>query len=125
MSDQQGDFIAGLVTGAVLGGIVGSVIGLVLAPRLLGQSTADETKNGSDLKRRKLPKDQASAPARRLSSPREEPLKELQAASDADQALMQARKTLEEKIDQLNQAIRDTRAQLLVNQPSSHPEQDA
>lgn len=98
---QQGDFIAGLVTGAIVGGIVGGVIGVTVATRLR-RSTAEPEDTPSP--------HSAQTPADRsvLADLSEE---------EENEAIAQARRTLEEKIAQLNEAIQDTRAQLLVQDP--------
>lgn len=101
MADQhQGDFIAGLVTGAIVGGIVGGVIGVTVATRLRRSGTPSEEN----------PSPQAQP---RSAYPVSEDLPEAES-----EVITQARRTLEEKIAQLNEAIQDTRAQLLVEDPA-------
>lgn len=99
MADQQGKFFAGLVVGAVVGGALGTVIGLALAPRLA--QGGSKTQNPKD-----KPLTAGEDPA---------PLA-LQDPERAEQQLSQVRRNLEEKIAQLNEAIQDTRAQLLISQ---------
>ncbi|GAB4218480.1 MAG: hypothetical protein OHK0012_27730 [Synechococcales cyanobacterium] len=92
MAEQQGqgDFWAGIVIGAVVGGVVGTVIGLSLAPRA-GEAS---------------PK----------GKPRRTVAVEPDAEAEADEdKLMQVRRSLETKITELNDAIQDTRSQLLAS----------
>ena len=106
MAQKEGDFLGGFVIGAVVGGIVGGVIGAALVPRLLkrGSRQVSGERNSAPLGQTPSAHPE-KATSRRVSA-------RLQAADDA--AIAQARKTLEEKIAQLNEAIQDTRAQLLV-----------
>ncbi len=100
MADQnQGDFIAGLVTGAIVGGIVGGVIGVAVATRLRRHAAAE-----------------ADPSETHPSIGSTDPLLEF-SEEEENEAITQARRTLEEKIAQLNEAIQDTRAQLLIQDP--------
>ncbi len=124
MADQQGDFIAGVVTGAVLGGIIGGVIGFVLAPKV-GKGSSEGQRRDPGLNGTSAiplttgrPGISASAPA--LSSPGN--WKEWE--NEAER-IAQARRTLEAKISELNEAIQATRAQLLVKEaPSTASEEN-
>jgi gas vesicle protein len=89
-SQGQGDFWAGLVVGTVVGSVVGTVIGLSLAPRL--QNAAQKAKSRGVL-------DHASED----DNPEE------------TDKLLEVRRSLETKINELNAAIQDTRSQLLTS----------
>ena len=112
MADQKGDFIAGVVTGALLGGIIGGVIGFVLAPRL---------RKGSAEGRRRDP-DRLNGTSATPEQPRLSASGESAMSSDwrkwenEAERIAQARRTLEAKIAELNEAIQATRAQLLVKE---------
>ncbi len=117
MADQQGDFIAGVVTGAVLGGIIGGVIGFVLAPKVgkgssEGQYRDPDGTSAIPLTTGRPRISASSAPA--ASSPGN--WKEWE--NEAER-MAQARRTLEAKISELNEAIQATRAQLLVKEAPS------
>ncbi|NJL97398.1 MAG: hypothetical protein HC924_00460 [Synechococcaceae cyanobacterium SM2_3_2] len=105
MAQKEGDFLGGFVIGAVVGGIVGGVIGAALVPRLLKRGSHKVAGERTD------PWQQTQSPTPEKNTSRRVSAR-LQAADDV--AIAQARKTLEEKIAQLNEAIQDTRAQLLV-----------
>ncbi|MGF1576723.1 MAG: hypothetical protein ACFCU9_12435 [Cyanophyceae cyanobacterium] len=106
MAQKEGDFLGGFVLGAVVGGIVGGVIGAALVPRLLQRGSRQVSRaQDPDPLRQTQSAHTEKTTSRRVSA-------RLQAADDV--AIAQARKTLEEKIAQLNEAIQDTRAQLLV-----------
>ncbi|MDX2270851.1 MAG: hypothetical protein NW237_02740 [Cyanobacteriota bacterium] len=112
MADQQADFIAGLVTGAVVGGIVGGVIGVILAPKFLKRLSATSNPVSPH-----SPGSQSLSPSSGIHSQTWQDLQE-----DADLALVKARETLETKIAELNEAIRDTRAQLLIEEAAANRE---
>ncbi|MCJ2542663.1 hypothetical protein [Thermostichus vulcanus] len=122
MADQQGDFIAGVVTGAVLGGILGGVIGFVLAPKIgkgsaEGQRRDPERLNGSST----IPMT-TGRPRIGASSTSAIP-NDWNAWETEAERIAQARRTLEAKIAELNEAIQATRAQLLVKDvPSASQE---
>lgn len=107
MAEKDSGFLGGFVVGAMVGGIVGGVIGAALAPRLLGQRPDQRSSDtGSD------PEASSTAtPAPNGRIP-------VQLSGD-EAAISQARKTLEDKIAQLNEAIQNTRAQLLVEDPKA------
>lgn len=115
MADQKGDFIAGVVTGALLGGIIGGVIGFVLAPRLRkgsaeGQRRDPDRLNGT-----------SATPERpRLSASGESAMSsDWRKWENEAERIAQARRTLEAKIAELNEAIQAMRTQLLVKETSS------
>lgn len=88
---QQDNFLGGFLTGAILGGVVGGVLGAVAASRInQDQSTKEgftelDSKAGRSRKRMKF---------------------------STEQSIETARKGLEDKIAQLNEAIDDVRQQL-------------
>jgi len=87
---QQDNFSGGFVLGAIVGGIVGGVIGAVVtSQRLAEESEKPSTK----------PELQNAKPKRRMRG-------------SAEQDIEIARRGLEDKIAQLNDAIDDVRQQL-------------
>lgn len=88
---QQGNFMGGFLLGAIVGGAVGGVIGVLAASRL----TQPETPNSET-----FAKLDAKSSKKRLVKP------------PADQGMEAARRGLEDKIAQLNDAIDDVRQQL-------------
>jgi len=115
VADQKGDFIAGVVTGALLGGIIGGVIGFVLAPRLRkgsaeGQRRDPDRLNGTSATPERL----------RLSASGESAMSsDWRKWENEAERIAQARRTLEAKIAELNEAIQAMRTQLLVKETSS------
>lgn len=90
MSDQD-NFTGGLIVGAVVGGLVGGIIGFLLGSGR-GQEVSDaENSPLPESKLRKIIKRQLKGEEEKISS---------------------ARRTLEEKIAQLNEAIDEVRFQL-------------
>ncbi len=109
MAEKDSGFLGGFVVGAVVGGIVGGVIGAALAPRLLRQR--------SDLGSSEEDSEPEASPS---ATPAPHNGRRIPVQLQADEAaISQARKTLEDKIAQLNEAIQDTRAQLLVEDPKA------
>ena len=95
---QQDNFSTGFLLGAVVGGVVGGVLGSILVKRLPDDEVSVE-------KRDRLP--EVKKPAKRPL--RSAPLnQEEQALANSDTA----RRSLEDKIAQLNDAIDDVRDQL-------------
>ena len=84
---QQGNFFGGFLLGAVMGGAVGGVIGVLAASRL-SQAEASDAK--AEVK----------------------PAKKRQMKAAPEQNMEVARRGLEDKIAQLNDAIDDVRQQL-------------
>lgn len=84
---QQDNFSGGFVLGAIVGGIVGGIIGSVVT----SQRLAEEVEEKPELKTAK-------------------PKKKMRAS--AEQNIELARRSLEDKIAQLNDAIDDVRQQL-------------
>jgi len=111
VADQKGDFIAGVVTGAVLGGIIGGVIGFVLAPRL-SKGSAEGQRRDPD----RLNGTSATPERPRLSASGESSSGDWKKWENEAERIAQARRTLEAKIAELNEAIQATRAQLLVKE---------
>ena len=95
---QQDNFSTGFLLGAVVGGVVGGVLGSILVKRLPDDEVTVE-------KREQLPevKKPAKRPLRSAPVNQEE-----QALANSDTA----RRSLEDKIAQLNDAIDDVRDQL-------------
>ncbi|MCF2972101.1 hypothetical protein L1047_12935 [Synechococcus sp. Nb3U1] len=124
MADQQGDFIAGVVTGAVLGGILGGVIGFVLAPKIAkgspeGQRRDPERLNGTQSMPMTTGRPRISASSTSaIVNPNDWNAWETEA-----ERITQARRTLEAKIAELNEAIQATRAQLIVKDVASAPQE--
>ncbi len=117
MADQKGDFIAGVVAGAVLGGIIGGVIALVLAPRLSKGSAEGQRRDPDRLNGTSVPSKQPRLRASGdLAVPSSGNWREWEQEAER---IAQARRTLEAKIAELNEAIQATRAQLLVKEISS------
>lgn len=105
---QQDNFGSGFFLGAIVGGVVGGVLGALLASQRLGEGT------------------EASGRSELPDAKKKRPLK---AASEQNIEL--ARRSLEDKIAQLNEAIDDVRQQLStvngrameVDRPSSLSEE--
>lgn len=91
---QQGNFIGGFLLGTVVGGVVGGVVGALAASRL-NQEPADS--DGS---------------FKKLDKPESKPTKRRQLKAPTEQNMEVARRGLEDKIAQLNDAIDDVRQQL-------------
>jgi gas vesicle protein len=91
---QQDNFVGGFLTGAVVGGVVGGIVGVLVTSRL-NKSDAD----GSEESFSKLEDKTGKARKRQLKAPTE-------------QSIEMARRGLEDKIAQLNDAIDDVRQQL-------------
>jgi gas vesicle protein len=95
---QQGNFLGGFLLGTVVGGVVGGVVGTLAASRLAQEVKPDGKIDPKSLKKRQL----KVAPEQRIEV---------------------ARRGLEDKIAQLNDAIDDVRQQLgTVNRTESHRE---
>lgn len=87
---QQDNFASGFITGALLGGVVGGVIGALAASRLSSSGGRESS---------------------RLRFRDEEDF--IDAADDlTEESMEQARRGLEDKIAQLNEAIDDVRQQM-------------
>jgi Na+/glutamate symporter len=95
MSDKD-NFTSGLITGAILGGIVGGILGTVITAK-----RQTKNKNGSDLF-----------------------LDDENFNLDTEEKIESARRTLENKIAQLNLAIDDVTEQLGVNESLEATEAD-
>lgn len=91
---QQGNFIGGFLLGTVVGGVVGGVIGALAASRLKQDSTESE------------------AAFAKLDKAESKPARRRQLKAPTEQNMEVARRGLEDKIAQLNDAIDDVRQQL-------------
>ena len=108
VSENRSDFLTGLVAGAFMGGVVGGVLGAVLTQQLApGKSKASRRRRA---KSRRSRRDTTRRLAASVDS--QELLNEVR--QDADLAIAEARRSLEDKISQLNAAIEDTRANFLA-----------
>ncbi len=119
MADQQSDFIAGVVAGAVLGGIIGGVIGFVLAPKITKGSGEGQQRDLDRLNGASVPPERPRL--RALADPAGPSSSNWKEWEQEAERIAQARRTLEAKIAELNEAIQATRAQLLVKEVSSSP----
>lgn len=90
MSDRD-NFTGGLIAGAVVGGLVGGAIGFLLGSGVAQEGSSDENESLPESKLRKIIKRQLKGEEEKIES---------------------ARRTLEEKIAQLNEAIDEVRFQL-------------
>lgn len=93
---QQDNFSSGFLLGALVGGVVGGVLGSILANRIEPDGEESEAKSLGDLK----PK------ASTKRSLRVAPSESFEVSAES------ARRSLEDKIAQLNDAIDDVRDQL-------------
>ncbi|MEN9224993.1 MAG: hypothetical protein Q6L60_04915 [Thermostichus sp. HHBFW_bins_43] len=118
MADQQGDFIAGVVTGAVLGGLIGGVIGFVLAPKMGKGSPEGQRRDPDRLNGASAIPMTTGRPRISASPVMTSPSNWTEWENEAER-IAQARRTLEAKIAELNEAIQATRAQLIVKDVSS------
>lgn len=92
---QRDNFSGGFLLGTIVGGIVGGVLGALLASGRLSELTAsEEPVNGE--------------PEAKPSKPKRQSLKATNGHADMETA----RRSLEDKIAQLNDAIDDVREQL-------------
>lgn len=91
---QQDNFAGGFFLGAIVGGAVGGVLGALLASRRLSE----------------LPEDEANAKSNLSDVKAEKGKKRLSPANS--QSIEAARRSLEDKIAQLNEAIDDVRQRL-------------
>lgn len=87
---QRDNFVGGFIAGAIAGGVVGGIVGVLVTSRL--------TNDGS-----------ASDETFKLEG---KPSKKRQLKVSTEQSIETARRGLEEKIAQLNNAIDDVRQQL-------------
>jgi len=117
VADQKGDFIAGVVAGAVLGGIIGGVIAFVLAPKIAKGSGEGQRRDPNRLNGTSVPSEQPSL--RASGEPAVPSSGKWKEWENEAERIAQARRTLEAKIAELNEAIQATRAQLLVKEISS------
>ncbi|MBW4642292.1 MAG: hypothetical protein KME23_04625 [Goleter apudmare HA4340-LM2] len=105
MSQRDG-FASGFLAGAVFGSVVGGVLGALIASRRDGESVADEDTE--------LTNNQAEA--KKISGKR----RQVRAAESDPLEMETARRSLEDKIAQLNATIDEVRKQLgSVNGSSS------
>lgn len=95
MSQQEGNFVGGFLLGTVVGGIVGGIVGVLVTSRLSQSATSDEENSIS-----------------KLDSAEKKGSKKRQLRASTEQNMETARRGLEDKIAQLNEAIDDVRQQL-------------
>jgi gas vesicle protein len=109
---QQDNFVGGFLLGTLVGGVVGGVVGVLVTSRL---SQAE------------LPDAIAKLDSKRLDSKRlENKDKKRQIKPTTEQGMEVARRGLEDKIAQLNEAIDDVRQQLgTVNGTPKEPKGQA
>ncbi len=93
--NQRDGFTGGFVAGSIVGGVVGGVIGALLASRVLNETATD-----TEPRRKNSLADNNSRPKRR-------PLK-----ASSEQTIKLARRSLEDKIAQLNETIDEVRLNL-------------
>ncbi|MBW4664190.1 MAG: hypothetical protein KME01_08325 [Chroococcus sp. CMT-3BRIN-NPC107] len=94
---NQGDgFTGGFIAGSVVGGVVGGVIGALLASRVLNEAATDIE-----------PRRKTSLADNNNSRPKRRPLK-----ASSEQTIELARRSLEDKIAQLNETIDEVRLNL-------------
>ena len=93
--NQRDGFTGGFIAGTVVGGVVGGVIGALLASRVINESEGD-----LELRRKTNLVEGNSRPKRR-------PLK-----ANSEQTIEVARRSLEDKIAQLNETIYEVRLNL-------------
>jgi gas vesicle protein len=104
MSQQDG-FASGFLIGTIVGGVVGGVLGAVLASRKDGQLTEEEMNNADG-------SIEGNKAARR---------RQMRSAASEGLEMETARRSLEDKIAQLNATIDDVRNQLGNVNGSSSP----
>lgn len=92
---EQGNFVGGFLVGTVVGGLVGGVLGVLVASRLSQSEPTDEEKRLTGLENKSNKGN-----------------KKRQIKASTDQSIEVARRGLEDKIAQLNEAIDDVRQQL-------------
>ena len=93
---QQGNFIGGFLLGTVVGGVVGGIVGVLAASRLSQTELPESEANFSRLE----------------NKPEGKIIKRRQLKAPTEQTIEAARRGLEDKIAQLNDAIDDVRQQL-------------
>ncbi|HEY9698850.1 MAG TPA: hypothetical protein V6D10_16415 [Trichocoleus sp.] len=93
---QQGNFISGFLLGTVVGGMVGGIVGALAASRLTQAELPESEANFSKLE----------------NKPEGKVIKRRQLKAPTEQTIETARRGLEDKIAQLNDAIDDVRQQL-------------
>jgi hypothetical protein len=116
VAEQKSDFITGLVAGAIVGGVIGGVLGTVLSQR-----SFHENGSLSRRARQRFKGGDGQREVRRLKAGRrsQDLLEAVQ--QDADRAIAEARQSLENKIEQLNAAIEETRSRLVSDSPTPDP----
>ncbi|MBK1989255.1 hypothetical protein A0J48_017210 [Sphaerospermopsis aphanizomenoides BCCUSP55] len=104
MSQRDG-FASGFLLGTIVGGVVGGVLGAVLASRRDGVEQEETELNNGSLEAGKMP-------AKR---------RQMRSAANEGLEMEAARRSLEDKIAQLNATIDDVRNQLGNVNGSSYP----
>jgi hypothetical protein len=97
---QQDNFSGGFLLGAVLGGVAGGVLGVMLANRAMATPSPEPAQEKND-----------SAEIPPAQAPRKRGLR-LSRETNHEEGMENARRSLENKIAQLNDAIDDVRQQL-------------
>lgn len=97
MSQSDG-FLGGFLLGTLVGGITGGVLGVVVASKLANRETAEQS-----------------------FRPREDKGRKQKFSPTTEQGIESARRGLEDKIAQLNDAIDDVRQQLSSVNGSADP----
>lgn len=92
---EQGNFVGGFLVGTVVGGLVGGVLGVLVASRLSQSEPTDEENRLAGLEGKP-----------------NKGSKKRQIKASTEQSIEVARRGLEDKIAQLNEAIDDVRQQL-------------
>lgn len=98
---QRDSFFGGFLLGTVVGGVVGGILGAVVSSRLANDETSSED----------FPKLKNKATRRRSLKP------------PTEQSIETARRGLEDKIAELNEAIDDVRQQLNSTNGAPKPEE--
>lgn len=101
---QSDNFLGGFLLGTLVGGVVGGVVGVVVASRLGGEETRGD-------RLAKLKASRSKEARQKLKAPTE-------------QSIEAARRGLETKIAQLNDAIDDVRQQLNTVNGNAKPSSD-
>lgn len=92
---QQGNFVGGFLLGTVVGGVVGGIVGVLVTSRLSQSAMVEEEHAIS-----------------KLDSTERKSGRKRQLRASTEQNMETARRGLEDKIAQLNEAIDDVRQQL-------------
>ncbi|KKJ01390.1 hypothetical protein [Prochlorothrix hollandica] len=108
---QSDNFAGGFLTGAIFGGIVGGIVGVALASRYRSSSLDSEALD---------PREGDDATADGLPSSRRRIFRD-RGSADSEESTDVARRSLEDKIAQLNEGIDNLRLQLEETHPPDRP----